>query len=218
MKLVYKRGLAVALVLLFASTLGVSTTTAATTPQLAITSITPTWLATKTNVVLSFSITTQNSIPNAVVDILQSTSPLIGRSNIQAANKDGSSFASTIIKSEPLGVINSGFSTHTIVVPKASLKLTRAGVYVLQIVLRGGSDEVRNTILLPYIPNSESFNNLQVVTLLPIAASPAITASDTLLNDNAAEQFALDGSLQSIVAASATRTNLTWLVDPDTVK
>lgn len=192
--------------------------TAAAAPKLNMTAMSPSWLSSKSDITVTFMVDTKSTLPNSTVDISQSNSPLVGRSEIDAALAADSNFANQKIASISIGTVSEGKSSHTITIPRTSLSLGKAGVYVLSLTLKNQPQVAQQSILLPYFPNTSNFKKLQLVTLLPISAAPSVSARNEILNDKAANQFGTDGSLYGLVTAANNRSKITWMVDPDVIE
>lgn len=200
------------------STFVVGNSAAATDTPLSITAMSPSWLAYRTDVTVTFALNIQTTLNNATVEISQSASPLVGRSQINDALAADSKFADQKIVSVPLGSVAAGKSSHTVTIPRNTLNLNKSGVYVISLQLRDNSPASMKSILLPYFPATANFKKLQLVTLLPISSSPAVSARNEILNDKAADQFGTEGSLNGLVTAAKDLSKISWMIDPDVIE
>jgi hypothetical protein len=96
------------------------------------------------------------------------------------------------------------------------------GVYPVQLEVRGrsGGGEPRTlarvTTFLPWAPPTASVAPTRLVWLWPLAATPAQRPDGSFLDDGLGGDLAAGGRLRRLAdaAASASRTPVTWVVDP----
>ncbi|NED98685.1 DUF6049 family protein [Phytoactinopolyspora halotolerans] len=95
-----------------------------------------------------------------------------------------------------------------------------AGVYVIGVDVRGtlttgertDLDTVRTVI--PWMPDGETPDPVQVSLIWPVEATPSLTPDGTLVNDALAGRLRPGGALHSVVDAAGD-SPVSWLVDPD---
>ena len=112
--------------------------------------------------------------------------------------------------------------TWKISLPMKSLKLTRQGVYALQVAARGDRDGTAPagatvTTFLPYLPDKKSYQPTSVSWIWPLVDAPGRDARGAFVNDTLAAEVAPGGRLADLASAPGALP-VTWMVDPEVLE
>jgi len=181
----------------------------------------PQWLAQPSAVTLSMTIRASSASTEPVnLSVRQSERPLAGRADIASVMSGGSKIPSVTIKQASTGIpLSEGVNIFDLTLSPNELRLTDNGVYLLHVTARAGTTKSSFDVLLPYFneANIDSFEPLKVLPLWTVAARPSLNVRNQYLNHEWVNTFSDTGSVGAIVKAAAGRSDLTWLIDPDTV-
>lgn len=176
--------------------------------------------------------TIRSELTSVSVELRRSATPLVSRKEVaavatspmnpQSGDPDAVAVPSTrqdITDSLPPG----GQASFTLKVPFADLGLTSDGAYVLGVEAVGretGTDstETRKGVLrtfLPWFPNPDSVQPVNLVWLWPLADWPARSSSGVLLNDRTPRELSSGGRLDRLLnLGDRYRGTVSWVADP----
>jgi len=187
--------------------------------SVSVSSVSPNWVtgaeAVQLTVHVRSSTATQKPL---IIDIAQSMSPLIGRSQIPDVLSGKLSLSDRGVDSQRFPQLSKGDNSVTISIPANRLQFSASGAYVIRVNARVSTSQSSTTLLLPVIKDTEHYRPLRVLPLWTVAISPAVTTNQRILNDYSVDQFADAGTVSAIVKGAAGRSDLAWLIDPDAVE
>lgn len=190
--------------------------------DLVLNRISPQWLAVATDVRLTMNIQASQAFTESVVlKVRQTTAPLQGRADISTVMRGEADFSSRLVGEYDTGMgLLEGANSIALTLAADELELGDNGVYMLHITATSGSTKSSMDVLLPYFNNQTigDFSPLRVLPLWTVATRPSINVRGQYLSQDAVNEFGDDGTAGAIVKAAAGRADLTWLIDPDTVR
>jgi hypothetical protein len=190
--------------------------------DLTLTRISPQWLAVATDVRLTLNIEASQAFSDSVVfKVRQTTAPLEGRADIATVMSGKADLASQVVGEFDTGMgLLEGSNSISLTLAESQLDFSRNGVYMLHVTATAGSTKSSIDILLPYFNNQEisDFKPLRVLPLWTVATPPSVNVRGQYLSQDAVNAFGDNGTAGAIVKAAAGRADLTWLIDPDTVR
>lgn len=172
------------------------------------------WVNEKTNVTFNFTESTDNGISNAEIEI--SKQPLLGRSAVRNIIDNPKSVDYELIYETP-SIVQSE-NLYSFIVPGSRFKFSGAGTYALRITVYVRGEAQKITSFIAYFPKNTSIKKLNVSTVFPLTIKSGLTPTDTILNDKSADSFLPNKSMNSILDLGKSIRNVTWLLDPDTIK
>jgi len=197
-------------------TVGSPAARAADSASIVLSDLTPAYLNQPQTLQLTLLNNSDSDLVDAIVTVNQSTNVLQGRSDITSIRQGKGNFSSQLIVRTAFAVV-AAHENFTVTVPRSSLQLKASGVYVLTVKIASSSISQKINVLLPFRTFSATGKPLKIVTLWSVSAAPAFTADGQIINDTAADTFGVEGSANAIVTAAKNQSQLTWLIDPDTV-
>jgi|688.fasta_scaffold205684_1 hypothetical protein len=172
------------------------------------------WLDDRANISFTIEDFSGGGISNAEFEI--SKSALLGRSAIRSIiSKPNSVEYSQIF--ETTNVLQNE-NQFRVTLPGTRLKFDGAGTYALRITVYVRGESKKLTSFVSFLPKSLSIQNLNVSTVLPLVVNAGLTPTDSVLNDKAANSFLDQSSLNSVLDIGKSISNVTWLLDADTLR
>lgn len=172
------------------------------------------WITDRSNLTFSFTESSGSGISNAEVEI--SSSALLGRSAIRAIiSKPSSVEYQKIFETDAITETDRVFQ---FTLPGNRLEFSGAGAYALRITLYIRGEAKRVTSFISFLPKKLNINELKVATVLPLNVFGGLTPTESVLNDKAANSFVQNQSLSTILNLGDSISNVTWLLDSDTLK
>lgn len=172
------------------------------------------WLDDRANISFTIEDFSGSGISNAEFEI--SKSALLGRSAIRSIiSKPNSVEYSQIF--ETTNVLQNE-NQFRITLPGTRLKFDGAGTYALRITVYVRGESKKLTSFVSFLPKSLSIQNLNVSTVLPLVVNAGLTPTDSVLNDKAANSFLDQSALNSVLDIGKSISNVTWLLDADTLR